>query len=150
MKELKYALHQHCIEYVNKRIEAVKQAMQMAQEAADEETKSSSGDKYETGRSMMQLEIQKYEVQLSEALKLRHVVNNIRPNFTYDDVQEGSLVRTTQGLFYISISAGKIKVGNDECFAVSAASPIGQAMIGLKKGNSYNLNGKNFEILEIN
>ena len=48
-----------------------------AQEAANEEGKSSVGDKYETGRAMMQIERDKAAQQLDEALKLKNIIDQI-------------------------------------------------------------------------
>lgn len=86
----------------------ISKAIEHAQLAANEETKSSAGDKYETGRAMMQLEIEKQSVQLAEAMKLKHVLSQINPEKTTETIQSGSLVFTDQGNFYISISAGKL------------------------------------------
>jgi hypothetical protein len=58
---LKTKLLTLCIKYVDDRISATQQAIQSAQASANEETKSSSGDKYETGRAMAQLEIEKIQ-----------------------------------------------------------------------------------------
>ena len=69
MSEIKRKLYQHCINFVDKRIAAAKETIAMAQESANEDTKSSAGDKYETGRAMAQLEIEKTAGQLEEALK---------------------------------------------------------------------------------
>ena len=48
-----------------------------AQQAANEEGKSSAGDKYETGRAMMQIERDKAAQQLDEALKLKNIIDHI-------------------------------------------------------------------------
>ena len=52
---LKDQILNKCREYVNVRIATAKQAMDNAQQSANEEGKSSAGDKYETGRAMMQM-----------------------------------------------------------------------------------------------
>ncbi|MDB5240215.1 MAG: hypothetical protein JWP57_840, partial [Spirosoma sp.] len=48
---LKQALHARCRHYVQQRIDTARQAMEAAQESANSESKSSAGDKYETGRA---------------------------------------------------------------------------------------------------
>ena len=67
MKSIKQELYKLCQTYIQQRILTAKQAIEAAQQAANNETKSSSGDKYETGRAMMQLEIEKDSAQLSES-----------------------------------------------------------------------------------
>ncbi|MGF1636876.1 MAG: 3-oxoacyl-ACP synthase [Cyclobacteriaceae bacterium] len=146
MKELKKRIYQLCSESVDTRIAAIKSSIEMAEEASFGEVSSSMGDKYETGRSMMQLEIQKYEVQMAEARKLRNVLNEINPNLSTDDIQLGSLAETEQGNFYLSVSIGKVKVDDYECFAISMQSPAGQAIFGLKANDTYELNGKTYKI----
>jgi hypothetical protein len=67
--DIKIKLYQYCVEFIDKRIAGAREAIQIAQDSANEETKSSAGDKYETGRAMAQLEIEKNTTQLEEALK---------------------------------------------------------------------------------
>ena len=59
MTTIKQTLYNFCVTYINQRMATAQQAIHTAQASANEETKSSAGDKYETGRAMMQLEIEK-------------------------------------------------------------------------------------------
>ncbi|TAH18705.1 MAG: hypothetical protein EAZ08_10985 [Cytophagales bacterium] len=68
---IKSALYDQCIGYVEGRIAAITQTIQEAQEAANNETKSTAGDKYETTRSMMQLDRAMNTNQLLAANKLK-------------------------------------------------------------------------------
>ena len=49
---IKFRLHAACQTFIEQRMAAAAQAMQAAQESANSDTKSSAGDKYETGREM--------------------------------------------------------------------------------------------------
>ena len=80
---LKKLLHEKCEEYIAKRIATAQNAMDEAQRAANEETKSSAGDKFETGRAMMHLEKQKNAFQLGEALKVQQQLSKVNPNKSY-------------------------------------------------------------------
>ncbi|MCR6639975.1 MAG: GreA/GreB family elongation factor [Sporocytophaga sp.] len=146
---VKIKLYELCVAFVEQRIASSQKAIEHAQLAANEETKSSAGDKYETGRAMMQLEIEKQSVQLAEAMKLKHVLSQINPEKTTETIQSGSLVFTDQGNFYISISAGKLDLEGMTYFAVSPVSPIGALLIGKKSGDTILLNGKTFTIRKI-
>ncbi len=64
MESIKTRLLALCHNYVDQRITNSKQAMDDAQAAANEEGKSSAGDKYETGRAMAQIERDKAAQQL--------------------------------------------------------------------------------------
>ena len=122
------------------------EAIREAQLSANEETKSSAGDKYETGRAMAQLEIEKNSLQRAESLKLKQVLDQIEPAGKTLRVQRGSLVHTNQGSFYIAISAGQFIIRNKIYFAISPASPIGQKLIGLGPKGSFIFDSKTFLI----
>jgi hypothetical protein len=64
---IKESLYNHCMRYVQERIARIQNEIDLHQAAANEETKSSAGDKYETGRAMAQLDIERNSVQLREA-----------------------------------------------------------------------------------
>lgn len=135
MIKIKEQLYAYCEEYASQKISHAQAAIHAAQQAANEETKSSAGDKYETGRAMMQLEKEKHATQVNEGLKLKKVLAQINPKIQLPDVQLGSLVITPQANYYIAISAGKQNIDNNTYFTISLASPIGQALKGLKVGD---------------
>lgn len=146
---IKHQLYKYCVRYVEKRIETAKEAMDAAQEAVMSEDKISVGDHHETGRAMMQLEKENIEKQLVEALKLKDALGTINPDKSSQVVTRGSLVSANNTNYYISISAGKIIIDKTVYFAVSPESPIGQALWGLKKGDSLWFNNQRIEILEV-
>src|SRR6202000_1151954 len=106
MIEIKKTLYRMCIEYVQKRMEAAQLAINEAQKASNDDTKSSAGDKYETGREMAQQQTNRHLAQLNEANKLKVALNQISPAVISDEAEPGSLVITDGGNFYIAISAG--------------------------------------------
>src|SRR5258707_5924053 len=110
MSVIKQQLHSLCLTSIEERIKEAHQAIQFAQASANEETKSSAGDKYETGRAMAQLEIEKNSAQLAEANKLKQILLQLVTTQTTDSIQAGSLVITNQGRFYISIPAGQFTI----------------------------------------
>jgi len=146
---IKNELHAACQAYVQQRIDAAQQAMQAAQESANNETKSSAGDKYETGRAMAQEERNRNAVQLQEALKLQAELARIDPEISSDTVRPGALARTSLGRFYLSISAGKLVVAGQEYFAISPAAPIAVALNGKRAGEAVLFNGKKIQIVEV-
>ncbi len=149
MNDLKKELHKLCIHYVQKRIDTALQAINATQQAANEETKSSAGDKYETGRAMMQQETDRNQAQLNEANKLMVALNHINAGTTFKTAETGSLVITDNGKFYIGISAGTLILNGESYFAVSPGSPIGLKLKTQKIGEEFNLNGKTYRIENI-
>ncbi|MGZ3833883.1 MAG: 3-oxoacyl-ACP synthase [Mucilaginibacter sp.] len=146
MSDLKKELYDLCISYVQKRIDTARQAIEATQQAANEETKSSAGDKYETGRAMMQQESDRNKAQLTEANKLMIALNHVPLNSISKTAETGSLIVTDNGRFYMAISAGTLVVNNESYFAVSPASPIGLKLKGQKAGDEFELNGKYYRI----
>ena len=146
MSDLKKALYKQCLDYVQKRMEAAQLAIDEAQKASNDDTKSSAGDKYETGRAMMQQETDRNRLQLDEANRIKVALNRVNPEHISDTVEAGSAVITDQGNFYIAISAGALPVDNETYFAVSPASPIGLLLSGKKAGEKIVLNGKPYTI----
>src|SRR5690349_428471 len=103
----KHQLHSIISGFIDERIKSSEEAIYQLQLSANEETKSSAGDKYETGRAMAHLEIQKYREQLSQSIKLKQAFTRITLTPTNQTVMIGSLVYTNRGNFYIAISCGK-------------------------------------------
>ena len=56
---MKLKIHSHCLQILNQKIEELSNALNTATESANNETKSSAGDKHETARAMMQIEQEK-------------------------------------------------------------------------------------------
>lgn len=140
--QLKQELIASCRDHVENRIRSAEEAIQMAQQSANEETKSSSGDKYETGRAMAQLEIEKASGQLAEARKLAQALERIDVEQSSGKVSLGSLVVTNQGNYFLAIPAGKLTVDGITWFALSPSSPLGAALIGRRAGDTVEVNGK--------
>ncbi len=132
----KLVLHQKCLEIIEDNILTIKLALQEAQDAANNETKSSAGDKHETGRAMAQLETEKLTSQLSEALNLKATLSKITTNDTVKQVALGSVVFTNNGNFYVSVSLGKLEIEQYQFFSISQQSPIGKLLLTKKEKDS--------------
>jgi transcription elongation GreA/GreB family factor len=98
---------------------------------------------------MMQLEQENNSAQLLEALELKKNISKIDPNQLSATVKLGSLIITNKGVFYISISAGKIKLGDVVYYAVSPVSPIASKLIGMSANQEIDFNGQLFKIISI-
>lgn len=149
MTSIKHQLYSHCLAYVEQRIAAAQEAIAIAQQSANEETKSSAGDKYETGRAMAQLEIEKNSQQLAESLRLKRTLEKIEVDQKTNTVVVGSLVRTNRGNFYVAISAGQFTIDKELYFAISPASPIGQKLLGLHVEQWFSFNKMDYLITHI-
>ena len=150
--KLSDTLYQLCLEFIDKRIKTIRDAIAETQASADEETKSSAGDKYETGLSMMQLDMEKQAEQLAEAVRTRDQLQQIKlidEINSASGIRPGNAVETSQGNFYIAISAGQVKANDQTYFAISPATPIGAKLIGLKTGDKFTFNSREYTINKI-
>ena len=149
MKVDKQELILKCQELINDRLLLIQQNMAFAQKSANEETKSSAGDKYETGRAIAQMERDKAAIQLSEALKLKKVIDQLNPGSKAKVVGLGSIVYTDQGVFFIAVSLGAIEIKNVNIISISPISPLGQKFIKRTAGDLVVFNHNKYSILEV-
>jgi len=97
-----------------------------AKKARDQETKSSVGDKFETGRARLQAEIDRYNIQLNKTKQLKNELLQIDLTKTHTKVTAGSLLVTSKGNYFISIGFGKIEVYENNYYVISLVSPVGK------------------------
>ncbi|WP_426473248.1 hypothetical protein [Chryseobacterium balustinum] len=116
--------------------------------ASSNDTKSSMGDKYETGREMLQQEINNLQIQLNEVLKQQDFLKTVLPKQS-DKAEKGAIVKTEKGLFFISVSLGEITCENQKIICISPESPLAKAMFGKQENESFSLNNINQNIIEI-
>jgi len=142
----KFDIISHMLRVLDSRIAEIETAIASAKEARDNESKSSAGDKYETGRAMLQIELDNLEHQLKNQLELKTEILRVNPELTTEKISFGSLISSTNGTYFIAIGLGKILIGNETVYAISLASPLGQALKGAQKDNTISLNGKSITI----
>ncbi|MCJ8208524.1 3-oxoacyl-ACP synthase [Mucilaginibacter sp. RS28] len=147
--ETKTRLFKLCTDAIKQRIENAQLALAEIQEATENETKSSAGDKYETSREMMQQETDRNMLMLNEANKQLVILNGINAGSANTSADTGSLVVTDKGNFYISVSAGTLTLESQKYFAVSISSPIGVQLRGKKTGESFSVNGNQYQIKQV-
>jgi transcription elongation GreA/GreB family factor len=147
--QLKAQLYAHCLAYADIRIHAIEKTMQDAQESANSETKSSMGDKYETTRSMMQLDKVMNTKQLLEANKLKNDLLKIDIDKVHTSAQAGCLIITSQANYFIAIGAGKFSIEGNDYFVISSTSPIGTLLINRKIGDEIVFNTQKITIAQI-
>ena len=145
----KEALYQLCESHVQGRLSALEQRLKDIEDSMGAETKSSAGDKYETGRAMLHLEKEKQMRQLATVLENKKYLSAIDPTKIQDQVEQGAVVETNQGNFYIAISAGKLVLNEVTYFAITLASPIGKVLFQHKVGDKVNFRGRKYEIKQV-
>ncbi len=144
----KKALHAAAVAQVTDKMQEIQREFDALQESLMTETKSSAGDKHETGRAMTQLEQEKLSRQLGETRKTLEGLRKIDPTQTNETIGFGSLVHTSRGAFFLSVGIGAVSVKKETVFCVTAGSPIGQQLLNKSAGDSIQLNGT-IEILAV-
>lgn len=126
--QLKQAIYDYCFMVISNRIQTIESVLQSLEESKNNESKSSVGDKYETGRAMLHLEEEKNKTQLTEAMHAKAVLESIHLAKVNKKIQIGSLVITNTGKYFIGIGIGKIMIGKELIYGISPDSPIGQIL----------------------
>jgi transcription elongation GreA/GreB family factor len=134
---------------LNSKLVELEKAIFNVQNAANEESKSSMGDKYETGRAMAQNDRAMLENQKNELLKDISTFENINFEQETEFIKNGSLVHTSIGYILISVSLGKIVESGITVMLISSASPLGTELSGKKAKDSITINGRQLQIIGI-
>ena len=146
----KQQLIQACRDYLKDKINSLNTIINEVTESSNSESKSSAGDKHETSKAMMQLEIEKLGTQLKEAEEQSADFEKINFNKPFQTIEQGSLVETNKGYFLIASSIGKITVEDKMVFVISSKSPLALKLIGSKQKDIVNFNDVSYSIISIN
>lgn len=147
--KIKEALHASCVGFVEDRLETIQKTIQDIQMSLTSETKSSAGDKHETGRAMLQLEREKAGNQLSEIQKVKEVLSKVDIHKSLKKVGLGSVVYTSESNYFISISAGKVSVKDEQFYAISVSTPIAKLLLSKQEGDVIQFRNGTFTITKI-
>lgn len=146
---LKDELFGHCHSYILKKLTDFEHRKEALATALNSESKSSAGDKHETGRAMIQLEREKLGVQMAETEAEYKKLMRIKGCSLSNLIALGSIVRTDFENFYISISAGSYTVGSKKYYCISAQSPIGKLLLGKQRGDVISFNHRKITIIDL-
>lgn len=130
-------------------MEILEQQKKSLQKDLTSETKSSAGDKHETGRAMIQMEREKLGNQIREIELDYHRLNTIKDFKTSNIVSLGSIIFTDKANYYLAVAADSCKINSKVFYCISSQSPIGKLLIGKKINQSIRFNDIESIILEI-
>ncbi|TXD95464.1 GreA/GreB family elongation factor [Gillisia hiemivivida] len=147
--KMKEELYKKCEGYLEEKIARISHSIQDLELALTNESKSSAGDKYETSREMINIEIHKLSTQLQQFQKLQVTLELAKRNAATEIVKMGSLVEATNAIYFICIPIGEVIVGDKKAYVIGAGSPIGQALIGKSVGDSFSFNAVSGTIVSI-
>ena len=148
MEALRAKLIEACKYSIKEKLVEQKSEMFKIQESANNETKSSMGDKYETGRAMAQHELEKATQNLKETERQLEILNQLKDSHE-ENVRLGSFIMTDQEAYFIAIPLGLVEMEGKFIIVISPASPIGKVLIGKNKGDKFKFNEFEKQIVEV-
>lgn len=130
MLEIKRQLYEHCQRYIHDLIESLERGISKTQDEANREEKSSAGDKFETHRAMMHLEMESLITQREVAVQTERALSfvNLAPA---SEVRPGSLIKLERGWYFIGISAPPITINQTRYSCLAMDAPIYLSLRGL-------------------
>lgn len=118
-------------------------------EDAQNDAKSSAGDKHETTLSKLHIEQEKIANKLKEALEQQAILFKLDIEQVSDNVVLGSLVKTNHLTVLVATALPKITVDNQTIFAISPQSPLGIQLMHKSVHSEFPVNNVTYKILEI-
>lgn len=146
---VKQQLQDFCNEYVKDRTVRIQKNISDIQESLASETKSSAGDKHETGRAMLQLEREKLGQQLLEVERMAIILSRVSITMRTNAVLLGSWVKTSKRDYFLAISAGEYEGAENPIYCISRGTPIGKLLLGKSIGDVVDFDGEKIRIAEI-
>jgi len=147
--KLKQNLYNQCKAQLNTRLEVIQNKISDIQNSLQSETKSTAGDKHETGRAMLQLEREKTGQQLAQLQKQQKILQKLNLEQKHIKAALGSVVKTSEANYFICVSVGELNYNQELFYAISAATPIGQLLLSKQVGDNIRFRTQEFIITEI-
>tara|TARA_Y100000992_G_scaffold253994_1_gene186770 strand:+ start:126 stop:575 length:450 start_codon:yes stop_codon:yes gene_type:complete len=143
-------IYNDLVQNLNEKLNSIEFLIISAIDSRDSDSKSSAGDKHETSRAKIQLEIDNYSKQKLNIIEKLKVLGAIDIRKKYNKVENGALVETNVGFFFIAIGLGRWTVNSEQIFVISLASPIGKLMKDKVTTSSFIFRNLKYEIIKIN
>ncbi|SIQ89335.1 Transcription elongation factor, GreA/GreB family [Pontibacter lucknowensis] len=146
--ELKKKLLQESTRLLNMQIQAAKEAMDEAQESANEHH-GAIEDKFESFREACQIQRDMYARQLDELITTMGVLKRVNSTKENKEVSFGAVVMTELQNYFIGVSLGEMKIDGESFYAISGMSPLYKAMAGKTSGETFVFRDKTYKVLQV-
>lgn len=146
---LKNKLLEACHNLLATRRSQIQSHIQDLQKDLQSETKNTAGDKHETGRAMLHIELEKAGMQLKALTEQQQMLNRLQESYQNRRVVLGSVVITSGANYFIAISLGQIHIDDQLYYSISQQSPIGQLLTGKTRGERLTFRGEEVKIIKI-
>ena len=112
------------------------------------ETKSTAGDKHETGRAMLQIEREQVGRQLAETEKQEQVIKRIQIH-KQARIALGAVVHTDKENYFLSIAMGAFVIDGISYYAIGLGSPLARILLGKTTGDQFHFRERLYTISNV-
>ncbi len=134
---------------VEAQLQTIQKGMDQLMEAKTNETKSSAGDKYETGMAMIHNQENLLKRQQLEAQHRMRQLTSIKNYKASSFIKKGSLIKLSTGYFLLGVALGKIEVDHETIYFLSEDSPLGSKLLHKVTGDNVIINDQMIKILSV-
>lgn len=146
---IKSEIHSYCLAHVDNQLDALLKSLRETQEAANNESKSSAGDKHETARAMAQLEIDRMAKQIEQVQLQKSSLQKLSTEHKHLKVGLGSYIESESHNFYVSVGLGEIRNAHCRFYAIAPEAPLAQQLLNKVEGDQFLMAGKRLSILKL-
>lgn len=139
---LKTTLRQYCVQILRERLANAEALINAAQESANNESKSSAGDKYETARAMGHLQKDMY---LKQAQTIKHdllVAETTATELFPGLIKKGTVILLEGLIIFICVGIGKKQINDKTVLFVSEDSPLYKEAFKKRQGDYISIDRK--------
>jgi len=133
----KHSLKQFCQTIIEQRIQTGKALIDSAQQAANNEEKSSAGDKYETARAMGHLDKDMHTGQLMQNIKELAYLQQVNVTQVYTGVTSGVYIKCSTISFFIAAGIGRQVYKGQAIVFLSPGAPLAKLIMGKQAGDNF-------------
>lgn len=145
----KQKLLQKCKYLVQYKLEDTQRMIDEIRVASADDTKSTAGDKHETGRAMSHLEIEKLQSVMASLSGQAQTLENINPSRLTNQLELGAIVETSGGVFFLSAPLGRLELDGQEVWAIGMHAPLIKTLEQALKSGDGVFNGKTYRIARV-
>ena len=117
----------HCKQVLTEKVHSFKDKLNELVSDAENDSKSSAGDKHETSRAMMQIEYEKISRLLKEMQRQKNDLEKVDIDSVSGKIKNGSIIKTNNGYLFLGAAVGKIEVDGIPVMSITPGSPIGRS-----------------------
>ncbi|MFM7017096.1 MAG: hypothetical protein ACKOX3_12290 [Bacteroidota bacterium] len=148
-KQIKKMIWTHCINVKKTLCNELSESVVSIKDSVEGNDKSSAGDKHETSRENANQTLLIYGEQMKKAMEDLMLLNMIKPEKMFTNVQLGALVVLNGLVLYIADNLNQFPIKNVSVNIVSPNAPFVKQILGKNVGFKFSFNNKEYQILEV-